>query len=190
MRIGFTGHEKDRNGEGASTTEDALTESYNFGARSYLPNLGRFSTPDPARDPSSWSLYGYAGGSPYMFVDPDGREVALALTATATAPVVIDLSALAAAAEAAAPPLAVGLGGVIVGDLIGDLPNPMGDGEGTLIQIFLTGWRRGWCWFSLGRPGTLVHRWQAARVELMTRLLNPISVVPHRPVGFGSFDCG
>jgi RHS repeat-associated protein len=75
MRIGFTGHEKDRNGEGASTTEDALTESYNFGARSYLPNLGRFSTPGPARDPSSWSLYGYAGGSPMMFVDPDGLRI-------------------------------------------------------------------------------------------------------------------
>ncbi|MBZ0111353.1 MAG: hypothetical protein K8J08_02725 [Thermoanaerobaculia bacterium] len=71
MRMGFTGHEQDHNG---TPNEDGRTNSYNFGARGYLPILGRFATPDPGRDPSSWSLYGYAGGSPLMFVDPDGRQ--------------------------------------------------------------------------------------------------------------------
>ena len=70
LRIGFTGHEMDRNGPEPGVDEESL--SYNFGARSYVPELGRFVSPDPGRDSSSWSLYGYAGNSPMMMVDPTG----------------------------------------------------------------------------------------------------------------------
>ena len=73
FRMGFTGHEMDLN-HPSHPGDDGFSLTYDFGARSYTPVMGRFLTPDPARDPSSWSLYGYAGNSPFMAIDPDGRE--------------------------------------------------------------------------------------------------------------------
>ncbi|MER7546494.1 RHS repeat-associated core domain-containing protein [Spirillospora sp. NPDC127506] len=46
-----------------------------LGAREYDPDTGRFLTVDPVfdfADPQSWNGYGYAGGSPVTFSDPDG----------------------------------------------------------------------------------------------------------------------
>ncbi|MGI6540481.1 MAG: RHS repeat-associated core domain-containing protein [Bacillota bacterium] len=37
----------------------------------YDPEVGRFTSSDPAKDGLNW--YGYADGNPLVFVDPDGR---------------------------------------------------------------------------------------------------------------------
>ena len=63
IRTAFGGHEIDRNDPAALAT-DGFGVTYHLGARSYAPFLGRFLSPDPARDPSSWTLYGYAGNDP------------------------------------------------------------------------------------------------------------------------------
>jgi RHS repeat-associated protein len=42
--------------------------------RSYDPSLGRYTQPDPLGFVDGPSVYGYAGGSPAMAVDPDGRQ--------------------------------------------------------------------------------------------------------------------
>jgi hypothetical protein len=39
--------------------------------RTYLYPFMRFATPDVARD--GWNLYGYTGGNPVNYVDPDGE---------------------------------------------------------------------------------------------------------------------
>ena len=59
-RYKFTGQEDD--------TEIGL---HYFKARYYNPEIGRFITPDPARQ--SFSPYSYTGNRPLDFVDPDGR---------------------------------------------------------------------------------------------------------------------
>ncbi|NLY75287.1 MAG: RHS repeat-associated core domain-containing protein, partial [Firmicutes bacterium] len=46
---------------------------YYFNARWYDPDLGRFISEDPARDPNNPNLYSYCGNNPVMRVDPDGR---------------------------------------------------------------------------------------------------------------------
>jgi len=71
-RIGFTGHEKDN------------TSSLTYmKARHYDPILGRFYSNDPvgpkANDPQAFNRYGYAANSPYIYTDPDGQEVRLAV---------------------------------------------------------------------------------------------------------------
>jgi RHS repeat-associated protein len=46
-----------------------------FGARYYMPALGRWTSPDPTADKSpEWSPYNYVLGNPVGSVDPDGRE--------------------------------------------------------------------------------------------------------------------
>ncbi|MDD4793222.1 MAG: RHS repeat-associated core domain-containing protein [Firmicutes bacterium] len=50
---------------------DEGTGLYYFGARYYDPEVGRFTSSDPAKDGLNW--YGYADGNPLVFVDPDGR---------------------------------------------------------------------------------------------------------------------
>jgi RHS repeat-associated protein len=60
---GFTGKERD--------AETAL--SY-FGARYYMPALGRWGAVDPLADRfAGWSGYNYVMGNPSGLVDPDGR---------------------------------------------------------------------------------------------------------------------
>ncbi|WNJ21630.1 DUF6443 domain-containing protein [Pontibacter sp. G13] len=49
---------------------------YDFGARSYLPTIGRWGGVDPlAADYEPWSPYAFTLGNPVRFVDPDGRRV-------------------------------------------------------------------------------------------------------------------
>ena len=56
---------------------------YYFGARFYMPEIGRFLTPDPIvgarglnlREPISMSFYNYCKDNPIKYVDPNGRDV-------------------------------------------------------------------------------------------------------------------
>lgn len=56
---------------------------YNYHARFYDPSIGRFYQIDPAEQ--YFSPYKYAGNSPVMMVDPDGKIAIIALTALALA---------------------------------------------------------------------------------------------------------
>ena len=44
--------------------------------RSYDPTVGRYTQPDPLGFVDGPSVYGYAGGSPQRWADPDGRILA------------------------------------------------------------------------------------------------------------------
>jgi RHS repeat-associated protein len=61
--------------------EDSATTLYNFGARSYDAELGRFISQDPVtgnhHNPPTLHRYVYAANNPYKFVDPDGRFINL-----------------------------------------------------------------------------------------------------------------
>ncbi|NLW47934.1 MAG: DUF4329 domain-containing protein [Firmicutes bacterium] len=46
---------------------------YYFNARRYDPDLGRFISEDPARDPNNPNPYSYCGNNPVMRVDPTGE---------------------------------------------------------------------------------------------------------------------
>jgi len=69
--IGYTGHVHDRS--------TGLTY---MGARYYDPIVGRFMGMDPAgvipNDPRTFNRFAYANNNPYKYVDPDGRNPALA----------------------------------------------------------------------------------------------------------------
>lgn len=71
-RLKYTGHERDGD----------LDYMH---ARYYDSRMGRFLSVDPGKDwhpkhPQSWNMYAYARNSPATHVDPDGRQVAAALS--------------------------------------------------------------------------------------------------------------
>jgi RHS repeat-associated protein len=58
-------------------TFDSSTGFYDYGARTYAPQLGRFLTadsyPGDLSNPASLNLYAYVLNNPYRFVDPSGH---------------------------------------------------------------------------------------------------------------------
>ena len=60
--------------QGKEHEEELGLNTYDFGARNYMPDLGRWTTIDPlAEDFVNYTPYNSMMNNPIMFIDPDGR---------------------------------------------------------------------------------------------------------------------
>ena len=60
--------------QGKEHEEELGLNTYDFGARNYMPDLGRWTTIDPlAEDFVNYTPYNSMMNNPVMFIDPDGR---------------------------------------------------------------------------------------------------------------------
>jgi len=76
MQIQGLGNKKLYNGK--DLVDDFGLNWYHYGARWYDPQLGRWTTMDPADE--FHSPYSYVGNDPVNLVDPDGRQVGVAIS--------------------------------------------------------------------------------------------------------------
>lgn len=121
FRAKFAGKESDERSAGGSYSAPASNLSY-FGARFYSPALGRFVSPDPARQFSN--PYSYALGNPVTVTDPSGQVVEMPLlnssltsTTTADSSLIAEEAGVAVAGAATGPLDLVVISGLVILDL-------------------------------------------------------------------------
>ena len=70
----ITGRESNYKYNGKEHEQDLGLNTYDFGARNYMPDIGRWTSLDPLADGFvELSPYNAMLNNPVMFIDPDGR---------------------------------------------------------------------------------------------------------------------
>ena len=92
-----------------------------FGARYFAPKTGRFTSVDPIMniaaamvDPQRWGRYAYSRNNPSRYVDPDGRDIRLAVP-----------QAWLDSAKSARESLSKSLGGGLIARIVDQFVSPM-----------------------------------------------------------------